>query len=229
MSIQWTLVAGFLYLEIIAVVLLLLPFLRPRTWQKFFKSRFLRSIENQANIYFMVFIVILVLFFLDSMREMTKYSGDLNTDHERARPVDAELQHSMKLFRAQRNFYIAGFALFLLLVIRRLVTLLTALAQLDIQVEVTMKQAKGASEAAKSMMKDEKSAAGGDKASRDKEVAELKELLKKKEKELAKALSNEEAVKKQAKNLTEEYDRLTSEHQKLLKKQYADGDNKKDN
>lgn len=162
------------------------------------------------------------------MREMTKYSGDLNTDHERARPVDAELQHSMKLFRAQRNFYIAGFALFLLLVIRRLVTLLTALAQLDIQVEVTMKQAKGASEAAKSLMKDDKST-GGDKASRDKEVAELKEQLKKKEKELAKAISNEEAVKKQAKNLTEEYDRLTNEHQKLLKKQYADGDNKKDN
>ena len=159
---------------------------------------------------------------------MTKYSGDLNQDHERARPVDAELQHSMKLFRAQRNFYIAGFALFLLLVIRRLVTLLTALAQLDIQNEVTMKQAKGAAEAAKSMLKDDKSG-GRDQSARDKEVAELKDLLKKKEKELAKACANEEAVKKQAKNLTEEYDRLTSEHQKLLKKQYTDGDNKKDN
>lgn len=162
------------------------------------------------------------------MREMTKYSGDLNTDHGGSRHVDAELQHSMKLFRAQRNFYIAGFALFLLLVIRRLVTLLTALAQLDIQVEVTMKQARGAADAAKSMLKDDKSTSG-DKTSRDKEVTELKELLKKKEKELAKAVANEEAVKKQAKNLTEEYDRLTSEHQKLLKKQYVDGDNKKDN
>lgn len=29
--------------------------------------------------------------------------------------LDSELQHSMKLFRAQRNFYIAGFALFLCL------------------------------------------------------------------------------------------------------------------
>lgn len=64
MSIQWTLVAGILYVEIFVVVLLLLPFLRPRTWQRFFKSRFLRSIENQANLYFMVFIVILTLLFL---------------------------------------------------------------------------------------------------------------------------------------------------------------------
>lgn len=64
MSIQWTLVAGILYFEIALVALLLLPFLRPRTWQKFFKSRFLISIENQANLYFMVFIVILVLLFL---------------------------------------------------------------------------------------------------------------------------------------------------------------------
>lgn len=162
------------------------------------------------------------------MREMTKYSGDLNTDHGGSRHVDAELQHSMKLFRAQRNFYIAGFALFLFLVIRRLVTLLTALAQLDIQVEVTMKQAKSASEAAQSLMKDDKSS-GGDKSASDKEVSKLKELLEEKESELAKAKSSEDALKKQAKSLTDEYDRLTAEHQKVLKKQKAEGDSKKDN
>lgn len=64
MSIQWTLVAGILYAEIIIVTLLLLPFLKPRTWQKFFKSRFLKSLENQGNLYYMVFVVILVLLFL---------------------------------------------------------------------------------------------------------------------------------------------------------------------
>lgn len=165
---------------------------------------------------------------IDSMREMTKYSGELNVDHSGSRHVDAELQHSMKLFRAQRNFYIAGFALFLFLVIRRLVTLLSALAQLDIQVEATMKQAKSASDVAKNLMKDDKS--GGDKSSGDnKELAKLNKLLEEKQKELSKAKSNEEALMKQAKNLTEEYDRLTAEHQKVLKKQRADGDSKKDN
>lgn len=55
---------------------------------------------------------------LDSMREMSKYAGELNTDQMGSRHVDAELQHSMKLFRAQRNFYIAGFALFLFSTLR---------------------------------------------------------------------------------------------------------------
>ena len=41
-------------------------------------------------------------------------------------------QH-MRLFRAQRNFYIAGFALFLCLVIKRLVSLISANAGLQVQ------------------------------------------------------------------------------------------------
>lgn len=165
------------------------------------------------------------------MREMSKYAGSLNTDHGGSRHVDAELQHSMKLFRAQRNFYIAGFALFLFLVIRRLVTLITALAQSDIQAEVAMKQAKSASDAAKSMLKDDKSA--GDKSSsggQNKEVSKLKELLEAKEKELAKAKASEDVIKKQAKNLTDEYDRLMEEHKALQAKQKkVEGESKKNN
>lgn len=163
------------------------------------------------------------------MREMVKYAGDLNTDtHGHSRHVDAELQHSMKLFRAQRNFYIAGFALFLFLVIRRLVTLLTDLAQLGIQAEAAMKQAKSASDAAKSLMgKDDKSS--GDKSSGVDELGKLKELLKTKEKELEKAKSSEEALKKQADNLTKEYDRLNVELSSIVKKQKkVENESKKD-
>lgn len=164
---------------------------------------------------------------------MTKYSGDLNYDKGGSRHVDSELQHSMKLFRAQRNFYIAGFALFLFLVIRRLVTLITALAQSDIQAEAAIKQAKSASAAAKGLMKDSssKDETGGDKSSSDnKDISKLKELLQEREKELSKAKSNEETLKKQAKNLTEEYDRLTTEHQALSKKlkKIESGETKKD-
>lgn len=53
--------------------------------------------------------------FVDAIREMRKYSvgrEEHGVDHGH---LDAELQYSMKLFRAQRNFYIAGFALFLCL------------------------------------------------------------------------------------------------------------------
>lgn len=162
---------------------------------------------------------------------MVKYAGDLNTDAYGSRHVDAELQHSMKLFRAQRNFYIAGFALFLFLVIRRLVTLITDLAQLGIQAEAAMKQAKSASDAAKNLM-DNDGKSGGDKSSSvgDKELPKLKELLKTKEKELEKAKSSEEALKRQADNLTKEYDRLNVEFSSLVKKQKkVEGDSKKDN
>ncbi len=51
---------------------------------------------------------------IDSIREMSKYSSEKIHDSDHGH-LDAELQHSMKLFRAQRNFYIAGFALFLCL------------------------------------------------------------------------------------------------------------------
>ena len=52
----------------------------------------------------------------DAIREMAKYGytedgeGHVSRDH-----LDAELQKHMKLFRAQRNFFISGFALFLFL------------------------------------------------------------------------------------------------------------------
>lgn len=57
---------------------------------------------------------LLSLFATDSIREMKRYSIGKEADSEHGH-LDAELQHSMKLFRAQRNFYVAGFALFLYL------------------------------------------------------------------------------------------------------------------
>lgn len=82
MSLQWTLIAGFLYVEVAIVLLLVLPVASPMRWQKFFKSRFLQSINNQASIYFVVLLGVLVLFLLDAIREIRKYSTNLDhTDH----------------------------------------------------------------------------------------------------------------------------------------------------
>ena len=51
----------------------------------------------------------------DAIREMRKYSHELSdqqkSDH--SFHLDAEMQAHMRLFRAQRNFYISGFSLFL--------------------------------------------------------------------------------------------------------------------
>lgn len=76
MSLQWTIIASFLYVEIAIVLLLVLPVASPRRWQSFFKSRFLKSLTGQAQIYFLVLLAILVLFLLDAIREMRKYSSN---------------------------------------------------------------------------------------------------------------------------------------------------------
>ncbi len=64
MSLQWTLIAGFLYAEIAVVLLLLLPFLSNRAWNRLFRSRFLKGLESQLVYYFYVLVAILILFFL---------------------------------------------------------------------------------------------------------------------------------------------------------------------
>lgn len=164
---------------------------------------------------------------------MSKYSSNFESDSHSSRHVDAELQHSMKLFRAQRNFYIAGFALFLFLVIRRLITLMSSMAQLDIKAEAIEKQAKGASAAARAAMSAASESAEGDKKALSEQQSEKDKQLtaenKKLKEEVAKLKATHEATLSQAKNVSAEYDRLMQEHQKLQKKQkIAAGDSKKD-
>ena len=64
MSLHWTIIAGFLYAEIAAILLLLLPFLSNKTWNKLFRSRFLLGLQGQLIYYFYVLVAILILFFL---------------------------------------------------------------------------------------------------------------------------------------------------------------------
>lgn len=73
--------------------------------------------------------------------------------------MDKEMQSSMRLFRAQRNFYISGFSLFLALVIRRLVILISNQANLQAQSEASMRQAQSATTAAKSLLAQKKEVA----------------------------------------------------------------------
>merc|ERR1712187_842036 len=92
--------------------------------------------------------------------------------------LDTQMQMHMRLFRAQRNFYIAGFALFLCLVIKRLVGLISAYAGLQAEKEAAMKQAESASRAAETLM-----ASGGSVDANPADIKELKEALAKAEKE----------------------------------------------
>nr|QCD16725.1 B-cell receptor-associated protein 31 [Sogatella furcifera] len=228
MSLQWTLIAGFLYLEIAVVLLLVLPVASPKRWQKIFKSRFMQTFSNQASWYFGLILLILVLFLLDAIREMRKYSSP---DHEAHLHLDAEMQSNMRLFRAQRNFYIAGFALFLSLVIRRLTTLISTQATLLAQSEAALAQAKSATTAARDIMTKSsgEAAQNSTNEAHDKEITELKEKLKKTEKDLEHSKKDREAMVSQSQSLKNEYDRLMEEHRLLqVKVSKGDGDKKSD-
>jgi len=235
MSLQWALVAAFLYIEIAFIILLLLPIISPKTWQKFFKSRFLASIESQSNIYFTGFLIILVLLFLDSIREMRKHASNGNENAH----FDTELQHSMRLFRAQRNFYIAGFALFLCLVIRRLVLLIANQALLQAEAESALKQAKSASALSQSLLSNtgignkpsaptKEEVDGPKRDKQDEEIKNLQKQLAESREELIKLRINSEALKKQATSVSAEYDRLMKEHATLQRQVEISGDTRKD-
>jgi len=209
MSLQWTFIAAFLYGEIAIVFLLITPFISAKWWNRLFKSRFLLAFTAQANLYFTVMISVLILFFLDSIREMMKY-GNLREHEIDHAHLDAEMQHSMKMFRAQRNFYIAGFALFLWLVIRRLVTLISCQANLMANSEASMKQAQSASKAAEQILAGQTS----DGANNDNQVKELKANITDMKKQLEKANKDRDAMKSQSENLAKQYDELCDQHSK---------------
>eukprot|EP00092_Neocalanus_flemingeri_P050274 GFUD01058060.1.p1 GENE.GFUD01058060.1~~GFUD01058060.1.p1 ORF type:complete len:228 (+),score=80.98 GFUD01058060.1:60-743(+) len=215
MSIHWTLIAGFLYAEIGVILLLLVPFISTRMWNKVFKSRFLRGLESQLIYYFYVLVAILILFFLDAIREMQKYSSE--EQHSKTvgmSHLDTQMQMHMRLFRAQRNFYIAGFALFLFLVIKKLVSLISANAGLQVAKEAAIKQAESASRAAESLM----TTPSVDESTDIADIKDLTEALEKAKKEAVTAKKDVASMKSQSESLAKEFDRLMGEKDQLERK-----------
>lgn len=221
MSFQWGLIATFLYVEIAVVFLLLLPFISAQRWNKLFKSSFLRGLGQQVHIYFYVILAFLVLCLFDAIREMRKYDvgHDGKAKEQQHQHLEQELRNSMVLFRAQRNFYITGFSLFLIFVIRRLMTLLAAQATLAASSEAAIRQAASASKAAEDLLAQKESTASDENTKEVEEnFSKLKEELDEARKERTQAVKDLEAFKSQSEGVAREYDRLTDEHSKLLKK-----------
>ena len=152
----------------------------------------------------------------------------------------------MKLFRAQRTLYFAGFSLLLSFLLRRLVTLISQQATLLASNKAFKKQAESARDAAKKYMEENdllKKEAGSitKLGGRDSEVkvqeenTSLKADLKRLKDELAfnkqkleKAENEALAMRKQSKGLTKEYDRLLEEHAKLQAAIHGPSDKKEE-
>lgn len=133
MSLQWTLIAGLLYIEIAIIFIMLLSLIKPHIWRKLFQSRFAAAIVIQSNLYLYAFIGILLLFFGESVREFYKYSGKLRHGGGNYGTGPGFYEDQMRLFRGQRNFYISGFALFSLFIIKRLASFISEIGKLQLQ------------------------------------------------------------------------------------------------
>jgi B-cell receptor-associated protein 31 len=228
MSLQWTLVATFLYCEIAIVFLLIMPWISVQRWRKIFKSRILGSLEAQSEIYFTMALGLLVLLLLDAIREMYFYAHTkIDGDHHH-RDLDQDMQLSMKTFRAQRNFYISGFSLILWVVIRRLVKIITSAALAELNLEAFKRQAESAIKEAERLRSE---GGGGVSTKKAEEMAEelsiIRDRLRELEKENGKLIRENEAMKSQSEGVSREYDRLLGEYENL-EKSGKEGDKKDD-
>jgi len=174
------------------------------------------------NIILTLSFVYSVFFSLIRSRELRKYAGAEMTD--RTTP-HAEAHAHMKQFRSQRNFYIAGFALFLWFVIKRLIGLLSAVAREMADSNAARKQAEGAHRHLEGLKTNDPSkidpreipvTSGNppryiDPKQHDAEVEQYKQ-------EALKAREDIETLREQYESTIKEYDNLKSDHQKLQNK-----------
>lgn len=218
MTLQWTIVATFLYMEVGCMAILLLPFISPTRWNKIFKSRFVMALTSYAKLYFNVILAVLVLLLLDAIREIMKFKTKLHSAND---PEHGNLHYGptmelVKEFRAQRNFYISGVALFLWFVMKRLIQLISNTARLIADNQAAKSQAESANRTATALM---------DSASKTAKSHDFDKLLNQKDEELQalskqmnSAKSDMNTMKKQAEGITFEYDNLLKEHAKILAK-----------
>ena len=62
-------------------------------WNKLLRSSLVRGLETQLIYYFYVLIAVLILFFLDSIREMQKYSSEEQLQQQKGMShLDTQMQ-----------------------------------------------------------------------------------------------------------------------------------------
>jgi len=238
MTLQWLSVAAFLYTEIGLGLLFSLGFISNARWRSIFTSRLLTMVAYHGTFFFSAFVLMLLVLFCDSLWSTIKLGKVDTSKIDLHNNPQAEIQAHMKLFRAQRNLYITGFSLFMLIILRRLVMLISKQAQLEASNEAAMKQAQGASEQARKLLLENEDLQKGnrDKAATNTREAEeekrellevidtLKEDLNETTNKLETAETDLAAMKSQSEGLHREYDRILDINNRLEKKIAIMGD-----
>ncbi|XP_046407253.1 B-cell receptor-associated protein 31 [Ischnura elegans] len=221
MSIQWTIACGILVVEVVIVSALLCPLIPPSRWQKIMRSRFVESFKNKAYVLFGVMFITLLIFFCDSIREMRKYSGKIAGEGEHFHVAD-ETHASLRLFRAQRNFYISGFALFFMWVIKRLLSVISAQATIMAESVAILRQAESASSQARTLLNLQSGSSPSGEAhqnvtneAHDLELKEFKKKVDSLEQDLMRERKEKSLLRSKVEHINAEYDKLVEEHGKL--------------
>ncbi|XP_058272881.1 B-cell receptor-associated protein 29-like isoform X2 [Hemibagrus wyckioides] len=237
MTLQWTAVAFFLYLEIGILLLLCLPFVTAQRWQTIFNLNVWNQVAWLWKRGFLAMIIILIVLFLDAVREVRKYSGTQINKESKMYSNMFDHVH-MKLFRSQRNLYISGFALLLWLVMRRVITLISQLADaantnsaLQVQIEDANQAAQKYTEESEQLKQalnhssgDERTAQGNNRLRE--EVTQLTQEIKTSAEALNRSKSEAEAIKKQTEALARDYDQLLQSQNQLQRR--TETEDKKD-
>ncbi|XP_029138064.2 B-cell receptor-associated protein 29 [Labrus bergylta] len=230
MTLQWTAVAFFLYAEIAVNLILCIPFISAKRWRSVFGLKIWNWLSPYWNKCFFTMIMVLIVLFFDAVREVQKYSGPENMQDAKVNPNVYDHVH-MKLFRAQRNLYISGFSLFLWLIMRRVVTLLNQVAvtlegsaglqaQMDSAIKATRQHQEDNLMLKQALLDEERSMSVKNQRLKL-EAEKLAEQVKVAEETVRKSNAEVEAMKRQAKGLAQEYDRLLREHHQLQNPQSA--------
>ncbi|KAF4079440.1 hypothetical protein AMELA_G00177930 [Ameiurus melas] len=196
-----------------------------RRWQVIFNLNIWNHVAWVWKRGFLAMIIILIVLFLDAVREVRKYSAAHISKESKMYSNVIDHVH-MKLFRSQRNLYISGFALLLWLVMQRAIKLINQLAAALNTNSALHVQIEDANQAAKRYMKEteqlnqalnnctDESRAEGNERLRN-EVCQLKQELKTSAEALNKSKSEADAIKKQTEALAKDYDHLLQDQTKL--------------
>ena len=165
----------------------------------------------------MYFLSLVVLTWLFATREMVRQQSEYAEVKMHA-DLGIKLQHEAKMHRAQRDFYLSGFAALLLGVIVQLYRLLKEVNQLEATKAAMTKQAEGAAAAYKAANADKEDMArqlraGG--GGGEEQAAALRNKVASAESAREVAEKSAEALKKQAEGLSAEYARLAREREVL--------------
>ena len=113
MTLQWAAVATFLYTEIGLILIFCLPFIPPQRWQKIFSFSIWGKTASFWNKAFLTIITLLIVLFLDAVREVRKYSSTRTIEKSSAN-IPAAYEHTqMKLQVSKKSLHFWIFIIFL--------------------------------------------------------------------------------------------------------------------